>query len=102
MKEGRRVLESAKKAIEAVRDDVSRENGGAVCSVCKNNHRPEEPCAGVPEKGTSQQLTRRAIDSICRILSGRQPAGACAKCGTEHDASEDCPVGEGAKPVEPG
>ncbi len=76
---GIQTITLAKKAIESVRNDISRKNAVPGCKICGKKHPTFHSCGGVEKAVKSKELTKQVIELICGNISTKK---AMPKCET--------------------
>jgi len=77
-------IQSAKKAIEALRQDIFRNKATAGAKTCEKKHQPFHPREGTEGKVKSKELTKKTIETLCFKFSNQKPIQTCEICGKTH------------------
>lgn len=75
-------IESAKKAIEAIRKDMAFKKATRTPKMCAKT---EHPCECTERNVKSQELTQKAIEKICCNFSDTKILETCEICGKNHE-----------------
>ncbi|MHC4642015.1 MAG: hypothetical protein ACYS32_10245 [Planctomycetota bacterium] len=77
-------IQSAKKAIEAIRNSTCSNKATAGHKIFENGDKPLHPRADTEGKVISKELTQKAIEKLCFNFSNQKPMQTCEICGKTH------------------
>jgi hypothetical protein len=77
-------IQSAKKAIEAIRNGTRSNKATADQKISGNGSRPFHPREDTEGRVKSNDLTKKAIETLCFKFSNQKPMQTCEICGKTH------------------